>query len=725
MCASRTCPGARVSVDRVAGEAGELRDDSLRFVLEAARLGWWDMDLVTGQTVRSAGHDALFGYSSVLPSWGYHDFLAHIYPEDRARVDAAYQAALAGGKEYAEELRVVWPDGTLRWVFTRGRFVLGIDGTPVRVAGVMGDITERKLRELGAVEQMAAAHAVLASTGDAVVGSTLDGVVLSWNDGAERLYGWSAEQAIGRSLSVVLACRHDAQLQQAVASVGRATTHDLETEHVRPDGSFAEVGLTVSPVRRDGRCVGASVIGRDIGLHRSMQRALAHQATHDELTGLPNRSQLADNLHAGLARALARNKPEPMALLFLDLDEFKLVNDAAGHLVGDRLLVEVGRRLRAALREVDTLARFGGDEFVAVCWETNLSEALELAERLRLAVKAPVEIDGGQFYPSLSIGVAHGVPDPSATPVEVGGLLLRQADTAMYEAKERGRDRTSVFDEVLAERAREVVALTKDLRAAMQTGLIELWYQPVIDLTNGELLGVEALARWQHPERGAVPPHVFIAAADRSGLITVLDQWVVRRASYDAALLRSLGALPAGAYCAVNVSARTVADGLLPATVLHGALGPELEHLVLEVTETGMTADSKRSRADLLELQRHGVRISIDDFGTGQSSLTYLRSFPISVLKIDCSFVQGMATSHEDLAIVRSVVSLALETGLDAVAEGVEDEVQLVLLREMGCPAGQGFYWTPALPLQAFLQWAARRRVDHPSEPGQRPPAES
>jgi diguanylate cyclase (GGDEF)-like protein/PAS domain S-box-containing protein len=567
-------------------DEGELRDDSLRFVLEASGLGWWDMDLARNATVRSALHDALFGYSEPLPSWAYEDFLAHIHPDDRERVDRAYRGALAGGEEYAEELRVVWPDGTVHWVFTRGRFVLAEDGSPLRVAGVMGDITARKELELVAAEQ------------------------------------------------------------------------------------------------------------------------LAHQATHDQLTGLPNRTNLSEQLRDCLSSDATRR--EPLAVLFLDLDEFKLVNDAAGHLVGDRMLVEVANRLAASLRDQEAIARFGGDEFVVVCPVAGLPEALEVGQRLHQAVASPVDLSGSLFYPSLSIGVTVQPPGtcPDAELTARAELLVRQADTAMYDAKARGRNRTSVFDEAMAERVRDLVLLTGDLRTALQTGGLQLHYQPVLDLPSGAVLGVEALARWSHPVRGFVSPDVFITAAERSGLITLLDQWVLRRATADAALMRSLGALGPACRMAVNVSAKAVADGLLPRFVREGVLDAEREHLVLEVTETGMMNDPEQARLDLASLHAEGVRVAIDDFGTGQSSLTYLRTFPISVLKVDRSFVQGMATSAEDLAIVRSVVSLALETGLHAVAEGVQTEDQLQLLLEMGCPAGQGYLWTAALPLPAFLEWA-------------------
>lgn len=566
-----------------------MRDDSLRFVLEAAGLGWWDMDLVLNQTVRSRGHDALFGYTELLPSWSYEDFLAHIHPADRDRVDRAYQAALAGGSEYAEELRVVWPDGTERWVFTRGRFLLADDGTPLRVAGVMGDIDERKRKELAAVED------------------------------------------------------------------------------------------------------------------------LAHQANHDALTGCPNRAYLATALQGLLEQAHLEGRG--VSLLFLDLDEFKVVNDAAGHLIGDAILVEVARRLAAAVREQDTLVRFGGDEFVVICPDTVVGEAVDLADRLHAELRPPFEVAGSRFFPAMSVGVAHqsaGLPKPTAT---VWETLVQQADTAMYDAKRRGRDRTRVFDQLMAEQVRDLLDLTNDLRSALEQDALELWYQPVFHLASGTLMGVEALARWNHPVRGLVPPTVFIAAAERSGLITALDEWALRRSSLDAVRMRAEGALHAECRIAVNVSAKGVADGHLAAMVDSGVLPEVRERLVLEVTETGVMHDPERAKEDLTALHTTGVRFSIDDFGTGQSSLIYLRRFPVAVLKVDGSFVAGMVHSAEDRAIVRSVVSLALETGLTVVAEGIETPEQLLLLQDMGCTAGQGYLWSPALPVPELIAWARKHQT--------------
>ena len=575
--------------DAVALEAGELRDDSLRFVLEAAGLGWWDLDLVTGATVRSLGHDALFGYSALLPSWGYEDFLAHIHPDDRLRVDQAYQRALAGGSEYAEELRVMWPDGTERWVFTRGRFVLADDGTPLRVAGVMGDIDERKRRELAAVAR------------------------------------------------------------------------------------------------------------------------LDHLAHHDALTGQPNRAHLAAALPALLDGAHTHGTS--IALLFLDLDEFKVVNDAAGHLVGDSILQTVAGRLSAAVREQDVLVRFGGDEFVVVCPDTAVEEALDLAERLHTVVRPPVDVGGNRFFPAMSVGVSHRPPGGTAPGPGSWETLVQEADTAMYDAKRRGRDRTRVFDSLMAEQVRDLLELTNDLRAALEQDTLELWYQPVVSLASGEVMGVEALARWDHPVRGPVSPTAFIAAAERSGLVTTLDQWALRRASRDAVALRAAGVLHAESRVAVNVSAKAVADGHLADMVDAGVLPEVRDRLVLEVTETGVMHDPDRAEEDLTALHATGVRFSIDDFGTGQSSLLYLRRFPVAVLKVDGSFVGGMVTSPEDRAIVRSVVSLALETGLTVVAEGIETPEQLLLLQDMGCTAGQGYLWTPALPVAELVAWVQAREA--------------
>ena len=687
----------------------ELRDDdSLAFVLEAAGLGWWDLDIVRNRTARSALHDALFGYDEMLPSWSYEDFLAHVHRDDRARIDMAFHRAMEGGQEYAEELRVVRPDGSVRWMTTRGRFVTGEDGRPLRVAGVIGDIDDRKRQELTAVEQMATLSAMVDSTGDAVVVTSVGGDVVSWNAGACELFGWTVDQALGQPLEELLPCARGTELGRAVRDVEHSTTRDLETAHVRPDGTTVEIGMTVSPVSRGGRVVGASVLSRDIGSRRAMQRALAHQACHDDLTGLPNRSLLGSQLSSWLSDARPGTQ---IAVLFLDIDEFKLVNDTAGHLVGDELLIEVARRLADAVDDGDLLARFGGDEFVVACRSTGRLDAAALCRRLHEAVSPPVHLDGASFHVSLSIGVAHHVLAGAVVAGDQADRLVQEADTAMYDAKTHGRNRTSVFAPHMAREVQDRVDLTIELREALEGQELELHYQPVVALATGDLMGVEALARWRHPTRGDVAPAAFITAAERSGLITVLDQWAVRTAMRDGAVLRERGVLEPDSRMAVNVSAKAVADGLLVQLVLDGTEPEELVHLVLEVTETGMMVDPERAAADLETLHAAGVRVAIDDFGTGQSSLLYLRRFPISVLKVDRSFVAGMVGNAEDLAIVRSIVSLALETGLTVVAEGVETPEQLALLTSMGCTAGQGYLWTPALPSAALTTWVEDYRA--------------
>jgi diguanylate cyclase (GGDEF)-like protein len=434
---------------------------------------------------------------------------------------------------------------------------------------------------------------------------------------------------------------------------------------------------------------------------------LAHQANHDALTGQPNRAFLATALPALLEQAHAGGTA--VSLLFLDLDEFKVVNDAAGHLVGDAILVEVARRLAGAVREQDTLVRFGGDEFVVLCPDTAVADAVLLADRLHAELRPVFEVAGSRFFPAMSVGVAHEPAGRCAPTSTLWETLVQQADTAMYDAKRRGRNRTRVFDAVMAEQVRDLLELTTDLRAALETDALELWYQPVFHLASGALMGVEALARWNHPTRGMVPPAVFIAAAERSGLITVLDEWAMRRACVDAVRLREAGVLDGEGRMAVNVSAKSVADGVLAAMVERGVPLEVRDRLVLEVTETGVMHDPERAEADLTALHATGVRFSIDDFGTGQSSLIYLRRFPVAVLKVDASFVAGMVGSPEDRAIVRSVVSLALETGLTVVAEGIETPEQLLLLQDMGCTAGQGYHWTAALPVPDLVAWSQGR----------------
>ena len=669
---------------------------SLEFVLESAAVGYWDLDVTTDTMNRSLAHDQSFGYAELLSHWSYETFLAHVHPQDRDRVADSFAAALHGRGKYHVEFRVVWPDGSLHWLLSRGRSLHGPDGSAVRVAGIVCDITDAKMIELAAHETASRFASVVDSMADAVVCSTPEGVITGWNRAAEKLFGWRADEVIGLSVTLLLPPDPtDEARAQPEGMTGSQSAGEVEVVRRRRDGSLVEVSVVWSPWRdAQGQVVEMIALARDITERRRMERALQHQATHDALTGLPNRALLADRLDQALAAATRSGGP--LAVLVLDLDDFKVVNDAAGHAVGDLLLVETAHRLGSALRPGDTVARFGGDEFVVICTDADADAAAAVAERLHEALGPAMEVEGQRHHVTASIGIA-------LSPPLRGEDLMRSADVAMSDAKSTGRARSRLFESPMAERAQSQLELSLQLREAVTTGALELHYQPVVDLTTGEMTGVEALTRWNRPGRTPVPPSVFIAVAEQTGLITALDRWVIDQACRDGAAMVASGLLSDRAHVAVNVGVRDVCDALVVSMVVSSvaAAGPGFgyERLVVEVTETAMMNDSDAAQQALQELRDLGVGVALDDFGTGYSSLTHLQRLPISVLKIDASFVRQITEQAHHLAITRSLVDLATALGIRTVAEGVETREQLHLLQRLGCAAGQGWLWSRAVPL--------------------------
>ena len=451
-------------------------------------------------------------------------------------------------------------------------------------------------------------------------------------------------------------------------------------------------------------------IGRQLGrvverIHA--QEQIAHQATHDALTGLANRLLFRDRLELALARA--KRHGSFAALLFLDLDRFKDVNDTLGHSAGDELLKAVSERLQLALRATDmlarfgdeefTLARFGGDEFVVLCEDLASEDgAVRIAERVQRALREPFLLEGNEHPVTASIGIvlASGVDHDAES-------LLRNADIAMYRAKQRGPGNWEIFDEALRSRALDRVATERALRHAIGSGELRLHYQPIMALPDATMRSVEALVRWQHPKRGLLPPGEFIPVAEKSALILQIGEWTLREACEQASRWRARFGDRSPLPISVNVSARQLAQPELPQIIAQvladtGVAGADL---AIEVTETALIEDSNVAAASLAELRSLGVKILLDDFGTGYSSLSHLRRFPIDALKIDRSFVMHLGLEGDDFAIVRAIAAMANALGLEVVAEGVETAEQAAEAHALGCGSAQGYYFArPAPPAE-------------------------
>jgi diguanylate cyclase (GGDEF)-like protein/PAS domain S-box-containing protein len=519
------------------------------------------------------------------------------------------------------------------------------------------------------------------------------------NGQAERLLGRSRGELIGHSTwEEFPALRGTALYQEAQrAAAQRAAVHFEES--LPPSGTWFEVHVYPS-------ADGLSVYLQDITDRRRAEEDLERLALHDTLTQLPNRTLLQDRLEQAIH--LAQRQGDALALLFLDLDRFKEVNDTFGHHAGDLLLQEIGRRLPQVLRESDTVARLGGDEFAVILPEASASTAHIAAEKLLMALARPIVIEGYRLDVGGSIGIAL-YPEHATDAVN----LMRYADIAMYTAK-RGGSGMALYSADADVHSPGRLALLSELRHALAANQLVLHYQPVVRFATGRATRVEALVRWQHPRYDLLPPDQFVPLAERTGLINELTRWVLAAGIGQCAAWQRQG-LSTG--LAVNLSARNLHDPELPETIAdllhqHGLPAASLK---LELTESSIMADPDAALAVLQRLRSTGVRIAIDDFGTGYSSLAYLRRLPVDEIKIDKSFVLNMATNENDAVIVRSAIELAHALGLQVVAEGVEDAETWERLARLGCDAGQAYYVAHPMPAEEMVRWL--------QQPGRQPPS--
>ncbi len=655
----------------------------------------------------NSGAEQAFGYSrdEMLGA----SFLKIFTPEDAA--NGAPQAELAAAKLRGRIDCDRWhvrKDGSRFWATNTVQPLRDGSGTLAGFTKIVRDITDARLAFAALHESEERMRILLDSVEDyAIFSLSKTGHIESWNAGAERLFGHSAQEVLGEYFSM-LYTRQDAALgipENELRQASNCGTSSGDRWHIRKDGSRFFSAGKMSRVRAEqgGETERGFVkVAHDITERKQMEDAMRHEAFHDALTGLPNRSLFIEHLRRSMARSL-RSQAKTYAVFFLDVDNFKLLNDNLGHVLADRVLIAFGGRLTRFIRSEDVVARLGGDEFALLISDLAGShEALAVAGRLQNALNEAFTVDGHQVFTSASVGIAMGLPN-----YEGPEQVLRDADIAMYAAKTQGRSRSVLFDAAMYQKVIARHQLEGELRTAVRSNELRTVYQPILALDSSRVVGFEALVRWQHPSRGFLSPSDFLATAEETRAIIAIDRWVLRRACRDLSTLHAERHTYPPLTLSVNLSSRQFSDPLLVDQIrdVLRETGFEPTLLKLEITENVLLENSASVASNLEELRALGVELHVDDFGTGYSSLTYLRDLPVSALKIDRSFINGMLTNSGSREIVRSVVSLAHNFDLIAIAEGVETVEQMAALRALDCEYGQGYLFSKP------VEWPAARAL--------------
>lgn len=689
-----------ISEQRRAEAAVRRSQAELAEAQRVARLGSWTWESDTDALTWSDEAYRIFGVSEDAFAGTYDACLMHVHPEDRALVREQINRIARGETDTLDfRHRIVRPDGAIRHVHERALVTRHEDGR-LKLTGTMQDITERVQQE----RELQQAARVFETSQEGIIITDADTRILQVNAAFTRITGYAEEEVVGRTPKMFQSGYHDAEFYREMWHELRA--HGTWTGEIwdrRKDGAVHAKQLTINAVTDEhGRHTHYVGVFTDITELKRYQAQLEHRAYHDDLTDLPNRTLLRDRLGHALDRASRLG--HQVAVLFIDLDHFKDVNDSLGHSAGDQLLISVADRLQEGVRASDTVARLGGDEFT-ICLEeiADAGDALTSARRIVQLLEEPHELNGHSLQVPCSIGISLYPGD--GTTVEE---LLRNADAALYLAKESGRSAIRFYTEDLTARAEYRLAQGQDLRRAVSQGEMRLLFQPQVDMRDGRMIGVEALVRWTHPEKGTIGPDQFIPLAEEMGLIGELGDWVLGAACRTLREWLDAGYDPG--QIAVNVSPHQLRDRDFPARVAEHLEEHRLApgRLELELTESAVMDATESTLDALAELRALGVELAVDDFGTGYSSLLNLRQLPISALKIDKRFIEELSTSQDARTIVRAIISLAQALQLKVIAEGVENPKEQAFLLESGATLGQGFLWGHPTPMPLDFQRAER-----------------
>jgi diguanylate cyclase (GGDEF)-like protein/PAS domain S-box-containing protein len=671
----------------------ERSENALRRAQKVGKMGSWYFNMRNNRLYWSDETYHIFG---IAPGseMSFERFLGLVYPDDIGRVDEAWQEALQGVPFDIEHR--VQVDGNIHWVHQMAEFEFDQRKMLLGATGTVTDITSRREVE----DRLFLVAKVFESSGEGILITDLDAHIIAVNKAFSHLSGYSERELLGNNPRMLSSGKHDKEFFREMWETLIETGHwKGEVWDRHKTGRLYPKLMTINVIHdKEGRPSHYVAIASDMSERRESEKKIHMLAFYDVLTGLPNRALLHERL-GEMVRAAERDGTT-FAVMFMDLDRFKYVNDTLGHAIGDKLLQTVAERLLQHVRDGDTVSRLGGDEFVVVLRATGAEGASVVAGKLLLALAQPYDLDGVQVITKASIGIS--LYPENANDVE---SLIKNADVAMYRAKEEGRNNYQFFVPEMNFRANQVFSLEKDIRLALERNEFLLHYQPQVRLADGKICGAEALIRWQHPEKGYVSPADFISVAEETGQIVQIGEWVLETACAQLAEWRKLGMhrFP----MAVNLSIRqlrqqTLADTVADVLKRNGLVGGDLE---LELTEGIMMGDTQSALDFLTRMHEMGVHLSIDDFGTGFSSLNYLKRLPLDKLKIDQSFVRDIETDDSDAAIVRSIISLGHRLNLQVIAEGVETHEQLDFLRVRGCDEIQGYYFSRPLTADKFVEF--------------------
>lgn len=615
-----------------------------------------------------------------------------IHPDDREHILNSTREAMQNGESIDFEYRIVCKDERIVWVRDRSCFIKNDSGEPLCWQGIIFDITERRQTEISLHNAVSLFSSTFESTADGIVVMNLEREIVTCNSKFTQM--WKVDPAVIENGNSPALVEHVAQQmkdpEQFVADLDKlwsdpltASTQILELTDGRLYERYSQ------PQFMEGVPVGRVCCFRDITERSSAEEKLRYYAHHDTLTDLPNRVQFMNHLRQAVERADGNNYAK-FAVLFLDLDRFKVINDSLGHAVGDKLLIAIAERLTACVRPGDIVARLGGDEFVILLNRSgDTPEVISVAERLQSKISEPFKIDNYEVFTSASIGIIV-----SGSMQRKAEDFLRDADAAMYRAKESGKARYEIFDRKMHVQNMNLLQVETDLRHAVERNEFEVLYQPIVDLTTGVAHEFEALIRWRHPVHGLVAPNEFVHVAEETGLIIQIGKWILEESCRQVAEWQRRFKLPLS--ISVNLSAKQLMHPTLTAQVqaVLSNTGLDPSQLKLEVTESTVMEHSEKSMNILSELDQLGVSLSTDDFGTGYSSLSYLQRFPFDRLKIDRSFINIMDENEKSGSIVKTILMLGENLNIEVVAEGVETIAHLEKLRSLGCKAGQGYLFS-------------------------------